>query len=799
MEHQEISKAASALAQFACDPKAAHDAARYLTRHITNQHNSVPILSTLHISADIAGSVTMTATNLDQWASVTITARVEVPGAVCIEAANFADAVGKLVKGGAWEMRVTDHGPGETSFGRTEPHRVSVSANGARAAFKLSAMLPDDFPLPPTMEIEGEPPLSRFTMPAGQFLADLATLAPCMSTEETRYYLCGVAMQAREMAGRDRLMLVATDGKALGAASRPIPAGAESLPDAIIPDAAVSAMHKAGKMVSGCETVAIAYADRVTQTGSDACGQYIGARFRFDFGALSIWSKAVDGTFPQWERIFDNAGEGAESQLALFPELLPGVPLPTMGKLEKGVPGGITWTPAPFGLVGTSNHDPNMIFSAWRDPSLSCAKRGFNYRSGFGYGEIIGPDGVTYPVAFSDRAIHLSAAQVRELIGESCFETMAVTMPDGTEAHILRWLWEDGASRFLTVRPDGRCFGAKDAETGRYVTREEIERGPIPVQADPIPVCAEGEPAPAPAAYAKPERVRGISRPIGDAFYGSLHEEWFVVGQGGGFEAMTGSDPARWHWHREGRSTAYGDGYATRDEAIAALESFLFDQCAEIDASELVESEAAPYPHSDTPEPVEALSEPEIAHGEPSSEAEQLPADPVAALEARIAALEAMVAAMQATPTEAIQPSTVEACNVIPLPVDPRATAAARARLEIEVERARPKRTAAHERAIRRAWAERKRRREAERCRDSLRADCHEWEALQHRTWSEAMGYKVKRRRAVLVARRMIAAARKAHAFERDRANVLASQLAGLAERVERMEAGLGARYPIAA
>ena len=40
---------------------------------------------------------------------------------------------------------------------------------------------------------------------------------------------------------------------------------------------------------------------------------------------------------------------------------------------------------------------------------------------------------------------------------------------------------------------------------------------------------------------------------------------------------------------------------------------------------------------------------------------------------------------------------------------------------------------------------------------------------------------------------------RKAHAFERDRANVLASQLAGLAERVERMEAGLGARYPIAA
>jgi len=61
-----------------------------------------------------------------------------------------------------------------------------------------------------------------------------------------------------------------------------------------------------------------------------------------------------------------------------------------------------------------------------------------------------------------------------------------------------------------------------------------------------------------------------------------------------------------------------------------------------------------------------------------------------------------------------------------------------------------PKRTPAHERAIRRAWAERKARRAAE----SANAD---WEALQHRTWEQAMGHKVARRRAVIDARKRIA------------------------------------------
>lgn len=104
------------------------------------------------------------------------------------------------------------------------------------------------------------------------------------------------------------------------------------------------------------------------------------------------------------------------------------------------------------------------------------------------------------------------------------------------------------------------------------------------------------------------------------------------------------------------------------------------------------------------------------------------------------------------------------------------------------------KRTPAHERMVRRAWAERKAMRVAKAHarlgqaqydalkaeRDALVASHDEWEALQHRTWTEAMGYKIKRRRAVERARRMIAAARADAKLQRQNAAGAKYELAKL-------------------
>jgi hypothetical protein len=43
-----------------------------------------------------------------------------------------------------------------------------------------------------------------------------------------------------------------------------------------------------------------------------------------------------------------------------------------------------------------------------------------------------------------------------------------------SNVHILKWLWDDGASRFLIVGKDGKAPKSLDAYR-EYITREEIE------------------------------------------------------------------------------------------------------------------------------------------------------------------------------------------------------------------------------------------------------------------------------------------------------------------------------------
>lgn len=92
----------------------------------------------------------------------------------------------------------------------------------------------------------------------------------------------------------------------------------------------------------------------------------------------------------------------------------------------------------------------------------------------------------------------------------------------------------------------------------------------------------------------------------------------------------------------------------------------------------------------DAPEPAEALEGAEIAPAEPSNETCELPGDPVAALAARIEALEARLAALSVEIAHADKADEAQPCAISEAPTPTVA-----------------KRTPAHERAIRRAWAAR--------------------------------------------------------------------------------------------
>lgn len=717
-------EAAPALASFTIEPAALGDAVALLAKRLVERRNTIPILSNVLICADVSGLITLTATDLDIQAAIELPADVESPGLFTCDAGLLSDILAKARKDkGAARVNVSDNGD-----------RVVLMTGRARNV--LPRLPADDFP---TVKFGDALPVS-FTVPGAQFIADLAALAPCVSKEESRYYLRGVAIQARNLAGADRLAMIATTGGNMAIASRELPNGAAAMPDAIIPDKVAALLRHVAKFALTCDALGVEYLDN---------------RFRFTLGGVVITAKAIDGTFPDWARPWEVQLAPTGEAMPMFPGLLPAAPLGSMEKIGKAIKAPMQWEPAQQGMIGTVPGDDGLLFGCFHSGEATsepvkgyrigydadagaalrylCAiadqKAGAhvtrdNCRLRVHAGEvqgltvgdctwhngatvwapgaysivmpreraklapdctvIIDGDSTVYPLGVKgNAAIHLTKEQVREIARDSVFETMAVTIA-GRVIYILRWLFEQGDSRFLTVRADGRCFTGKDASKAMYLSRGQVEaalRGEVEPDAAPMPEIA----SPAPA-----------------------------------------------------------------------------------------QDESAPIAAQESGEAVNALTGAEIAPVELVTVADDLPAPAAPDLEAitaRLDALEAALATLSAESTGLIPAPSNESAEIITPPT------------------ARAKRTAAHERAIRRAWAERKARRDAERKRDATRRNlqvAEESNAAEYRAWKQAREaleterdkweadcranfahagkMNAKRRATAQRARRMIAAARVTHA-----------------------------------
>lgn len=764
-------------ATFTASPKALEAAAAFLAKRVIERRNAIPILSHIRIEATPAGAVILSGTDLDQLARVTIEADVESPGAICVEAGPLADALAKLRKGGAREIRFSDKGE----------CRAKVNASGVRAAFDLRGLPADDFPV--TVTPTADEALSAFTVPAVPFLSDLAALAPCISTEETRYYLNGIALQVRDMAERPRLILAATDGHNMAVASRPIPVGAEALADSILPRKAVSNLRHAAKLAPGCEAIAVEFeGDRAA---------------RFTLGPVMIETKLIDDTFPDWTRPFEgNLTPIADADAPLFPELVAGAPLAAMAKLEKGAGQVVEWQEAASGRIGATPADPDMVFGCMNVAAIGEPVKGYHY--GYEHDRdtatryLVGQAERRHgpiPFAWSKRlqveggeAVGLTVGETKWIPGEYVerpnWETLVVEsvyIEGRTE-------WCEGAYSVLMPREDRRQLRAD-------VTLE-ID-GDATVY--PIATNSGGK------IHLSADQVRNIA---GDSVFETLaltiagkvvYVLAWLFAQGDSRFLTVRSD---------GRCFAGKDRhkaqYLTLEQVEAALRGEEVVEAVEICPPEAAGSDSGPCAVAEAPEAPEALCEAVSGQDEPVTIADKLPApeavkdslttDPVAALLARVEALEAAIATLSGESSR----GAIGEIEPMPLPAgDPRATGAARTRLAV-VSQQQPKRSAAHERAIRRAWAERKARREAEAERlrvvdlardaraerDTLRQqlenarraveDQREVSAAFEGQWRMAQD---RRLATVQRARRMIATARKAERFQRQRGGVLHAQL----------------------
>jgi len=236
---------------------------------VVERRNTIPILANVLIEAS-GDHVSFRATDLDIEIVDRVTAMVERAGASTVSAVTLHEIVRKLPDG-ALVTLVYDGASG----------RLTVEAG--RSNFSLATLPKEDFPVMASSEYT-----SNFTAPALMLrrLFDKSKFA--ISTEETRYYLNGVYMHVAEGEGDGgkKLRCVATDGHRLARIDADLPTNAEDMPGVIVPRKTVGEMRK----LLDDDEAQIAVS--VSET-----------KVRFATPNVTLTSKVIDGTFPDYTRV----------------------------------------------------------------------------------------------------------------------------------------------------------------------------------------------------------------------------------------------------------------------------------------------------------------------------------------------------------------------------------------------------------------------------------------------------------------------------------------------------------------
>lgn len=252
---------------------------------VVERRTTIPILTMVRLRIKDQSWLELIGTDLDMHIATFIDV-IDLGSAdfdVCVNAATLERIARQA---GPAPVKITPRPPQEP---RGEGDKVKVStvveyqtvdidvAEGD-ASYTLQGQPAADWPSFP--DVKEWKPLESFTN--GRLASLLDKVSPCISTEETRYYLNGVCWQI-DTIGRH---MVATNGHRLAACTydnNPDEAAASSI---IIPHTAVKVLSKIAK---GKDAAV-----------SDATELH---HLRFDIGRVTLLTKTIDGTFPDWRRV----------------------------------------------------------------------------------------------------------------------------------------------------------------------------------------------------------------------------------------------------------------------------------------------------------------------------------------------------------------------------------------------------------------------------------------------------------------------------------------------------------------
>jgi DNA polymerase-3 subunit beta len=233
---------------------------------VVERRNTIPILANVLLKAG-KGGLELKATDLDLEVVETVPAEVKTPGATTVPAHMIYDIVRKLPEGSQVELTASND-------------RGSMAVKAGRSRFTLQTLPEADFPDLAAGELS-----HKFSVatPDLKRLVDKTQFA--ISTEETRYYLNGIYLHAVDEKPA-KLRAVATDGHRLAQVEIALPKGASGIPGVIVPRKTVAEIQKL-----------------VEDSGEEVEIELSPAKIRFSFGRVTLTSKLIDGTFPDYGRV----------------------------------------------------------------------------------------------------------------------------------------------------------------------------------------------------------------------------------------------------------------------------------------------------------------------------------------------------------------------------------------------------------------------------------------------------------------------------------------------------------------
>jgi DNA polymerase-3 subunit beta len=244
--------------------------------HVTSvveRRTTIPILSNVLLKARDS-TLEFKATDLEREVIEGGSANVGAPGAVTVPAHMLHDIVRKLPDGSQVDIRRD-----------AEKERLTLAAGHAR--FALQTLPAEDFPDIGVGEMSHE-----FELDAQDLKRLIDKTRFAISTEETRYYLNGIYVHTAQSNKSAMLRAVATDGHRLAQVELPLPSGAQGMPGVIIPRKTVHELHRLLEDSSASIKVGVSQ-----------------AKVRFEIGSVTLTSKLIDGTFPDYGRVIPQGND----------------------------------------------------------------------------------------------------------------------------------------------------------------------------------------------------------------------------------------------------------------------------------------------------------------------------------------------------------------------------------------------------------------------------------------------------------------------------------------------------------